>query len=85
MVVVIRIGAGLIRRMGENHPAGFCRGTALARLSAALEKQMKLVECRECDPGEIEHQKEWRAASHPRQPVGSNSSIAHVITHDQLT
>jgi len=71
MVVVIRVGAGLIWRMGEDPPAGFLCWTALTGCIAALEKQMKLVECRECDPGEIEHQEDRRPASHPGQPVGS--------------
>jgi hypothetical protein len=85
MVVVVRVGARLFRRMGKNPPAGFLCGTALARRSAALEKQMKLVECWRCDPGEIEHQEHRCTVSHPCHPVGSKSPSAHATTHDELT
>jgi hypothetical protein len=88
MVVVIRVGAGLIRRMGENPPAGFCRRTALARLSAALEAEVKLVERWNGDPREIEHQQDRRSAACPRRAhgsVGSTSPSARAITHDEST
>lgn len=88
MVVVIRVGAGLIRRMRENPPACFCRGTALARLSAALEAEVKLVERWKRDPREIEHQQDRRPAAYPCRAhgsVGSTSPSAHAITHDEST
>ena len=85
MMVVVRVGARLIRGMGEDPPAGFFCGTALARHSAPLEMQMKLVECRRCDPREIERQEDRRPVSHPGQPAGSKSAIAHVIPLDNST
>jgi hypothetical protein len=55
MMMVVRVGAGLIRRMGEDPPTGLLCRAELARPSAALEKLVKLVEYRRRDQREIEH------------------------------
>jgi hypothetical protein len=55
MVMVVRVGARLIRRMGEDLPTGFSRGAGLARSCAVLEKLVELVESWRHGQGEIEH------------------------------
>jgi len=55
MVMVVRVGARLIRWMGKDPPTGIFRGAGLARSCAVLEKLVELVESWRHDQGEIEH------------------------------
>jgi hypothetical protein len=52
MVMVVRVGARLVRWMGEDLPTGIVRGAGLALSCAVLEK---LVEPWRRGQGEIEH------------------------------
>ena len=71
MMMVVRVGAGLIRRMGEDPPTGFFYGADLERASVALEK---LVEYWRHDQREIEHQEQGCPAAHARRPGLKNST-----------
>ena len=64
MMMVVRVGAGLIRRMGEGPPAGIVRGAGMAGRPVALEMLLELVERRRDDPRQIEHQEQRRSTSH---------------------
>ena len=77
MMMVVRVGAGLIRRMGEDPPTGFFYGADMERASAALEKLVELVELVEYwrhDQREIEHQEQGCPAAHARRPGLKNST-----------
>jgi hypothetical protein len=77
MAVGVRVGARLIRRMGEDHPAGIVHGAGLARPPVILEM---VVEGWRDEPCEIQHQEQRCFASHPGRPAGPKSSITHA-TH----
>jgi hypothetical protein len=77
MMVVVGVGARLVRRMGKDSPAGFFRGTGLARPCLMLVILVDLVECRRHDPGEVEQQEQRCSVSHPGRPLGSKISTTH--------
>ena len=78
MMMVVRVGARLIRRMGKNPPARIVCGARLARPCLSFEILMKLVECWRHHPREIEHQEQRCAASHATRPAGLKNSTTHV-------
>jgi hypothetical protein len=77
MMMVVGVGARLVRRMGNDPPARFFRGAGLARLCLMFAILVDLVECRRDDPGEVEHQEERCSVSHPRRPSGLKISASH--------
>ena len=78
MMMVVRVGARLIWRMGKDPPARIVCGARLARPCLSLEILMKLVECWRHQPREIEHQEQRCAASHETRPAGLKNSTTHV-------
>ena len=81
VMVVVRIGARLLRQVGENPPAGLGCGTGLARLSLSLEILVKLMKRWSRDPGQVERQKERGSTSQIGRPDRLKNSTAHVTTH----
>lgn len=75
MMMVVRVGARLIRRMGKDPPTGFFCGAGLARPSAAIEKRVKQWRH---DQGEIEHQEERCSVSYGGRSAGLKNSTTHV-------
>jgi hypothetical protein len=81
VMVMVRVRARLVRRMGEDPPARIVSGTRLARSSVPPEILVKLVKHWRHDPGEIEHQEQGCSASQPARPARSKNSTVHVTTH----
>lgn len=77
MMMVVGVGARLVRRMGKDPPAGFFCGAGLAPPCLMLEILVDLVECRRHDPGEVEHQEQRCSVSNPGRPPGSKLSASH--------
>lgn len=77
MMMVVGVGARLVRRMGKDPPAGFFCRAGLAPPCLMLEILVDLVECRRHDPGEVEHQEDRCSVSHPGRPSGLKISASH--------
>jgi hypothetical protein len=78
MMMVVRVGARLVRQMGEDPPVGIVCGAGLARSYVSMEILMKLVQRLRNHPREIEHQQQRRSASHQTRPAGLKNSFTHV-------
>jgi hypothetical protein len=73
VMMVIRVGAGLIRRMGEDPPVGLCCGTGPARPAFAFEAHVELMECRRHQPREIEREEQSCPVLDTGRSAGSKS------------
>ena len=78
VMVVVGVGAGLVRGMGEDPPAGIVCGTRLVRRSVSLETLVELMKRWRQDPGEIEHQEKGCSASQTARPARLKNSTVHV-------
>ena len=81
MMMVVRVGAGLIRRMGKDPPVGPGRGTRLVGPCVALAAQVELVECGRDDPREVEQQEQRRPVLDAGRPAGLKSGLKAQTTH----
>jgi len=77
MVMVVRVGARLVRGMGEDPPAGLARGTLLAGSRTVLEELVKLVERWRDGQGEVEQQEQRCPRFHPTRRAGLEISNTH--------
>ena len=78
VMVMVRVGAGLIRQIEEDPPAGILSGARLARRCVTPQNLMKLVESWRSDPGQIEHQQQSCTVSHAARPARLKNSTTHL-------
>ena len=77
MVVMVRVGAGLIGRMGEDPPVGIRRGTGVLRPRLALRMEVELVQRRGRDPCQIQQQEQRRCAARAARRAHFLESTTH--------